>query len=113
MASIFSQVAAISEQASESVKESPDSEESTPNPLRRKSFDMHAVVAATEDLLHFILSEKGHRVRVFLVRDIIGAADAFFQDEVVGCMFNENLEARDTLDSEVLSLSFQIIRAII
>lgn len=112
MASISSQVAAISEQASESVKESPDSEESTPNPLRRKSFDMHAVVAATEDLLHFILSEKGHRVRVFLVRDIIGAADAFFQDEV-GCMFNENLEARDTLDSEVLSLSFQIIRAII
>lgn len=66
---------------------------------------MHAVVAATEDLLHFMLSEKGQRVRVFLVRDIIGAADAFFQDEVGGCMFNENPEARHTLDSEVLSLS--------
>ncbi|KAL6216009.1 hypothetical protein ACLB2K_015435 [Fragaria x ananassa] len=102
-------VAAISEQASESVKESPDSEESTPNPLRRKSFDMHAVVAATEDLLHFILSEKGHRVRVFLVRDIIGAADAFFQDEVVGCMFNENLEARDTLDSEGRTMLARVV----
>ena len=67
---------------------------------------MHSVVAATEDLLRFILSEKGQRVRVFLVRDIIGAADAYFQDEVVGCMFSENPEARDTLDSEVFSLSF-------
>lgn len=74
---------------------------------------MHAVVAATEDLLHFILSEKGQRVRVFLVRDIIGAADAFLQDEVGGCMFDENPEARHTLDSEVRSLSYQIFRAII
>ncbi|KAM5564624.1 hypothetical protein ABKV19_018941 [Rosa sericea] len=104
------QVAAISEQASESVRESPNSEESsTPNPLRRKSFDMHAVVAATEDLLHFILSAKGQRVRVFLVRDIIGAADAFFQDEVVGNMFNDNPEARDTFDSEGRTMLVRVV----
>lgn len=102
-------VAAISEQASESVRDSPDSEESTPNPLRRKSFDMHAVVAATEDLLHFILSEKGQRVRVFLVRDIIGAADAFLQDEVGGCMFDENPEARHTLDSEGHTMLVRVV----
>ncbi|XP_062024281.1 uncharacterized protein LOC133740350 isoform X2 [Rosa rugosa] len=103
-------IAAISEQASESVRESLNSEESsTPNPLRRKSFDMHAVVAATEDLLHFILSAKGQRVRVFLVRDIIGAADAFFQDEVVGNMFNDNPEARDTLDSEGHTMLVRVV----
>ncbi|CAB4296517.1 unnamed protein product [Prunus armeniaca] len=93
-------IAAISEQASESAEEHPNSGESSPNPLRSKSFDMHAVVAATEDLLRFILSEKGQRVRVFLVRDIIHAADAFLEDEVVGCMFDEKPEARGSPESE-------------
>ncbi|TQD75787.1 hypothetical protein C1H46_038684 [Malus baccata] len=59
------------------------------------------VVAATEDLFHFILSKKGERVRVFLVRDIIAAADAFLDDEVVGRMFNEKPESRVSLESEV------------
>jgi aarF domain-containing kinase len=62
---------------------------------------MRAVVNSTEDLLQFILSEKGVRVRVFLLRDIIGAADIFMWDNVVGCSPSENLEARKTSESEV------------
>ena len=77
-------------------------ERSTRNPLGWKSFDMHSVVSATEDLLLFILSGKGQRVRIFLLRDIIGAADAFFDDDVVGCMLNDRLKAKN---SEVCSHS--------
>ena len=83
------QIAAISEQASESAEEPPDSEENKQNPLGWKHFDMHSVVSATEDLLHFILSEKGERVRVFLLRDVIEAADAFLDEEVVSCVLND------------------------
>ncbi|CAN6682516.1 unnamed protein product [Malus baccata var. baccata] len=82
---------------------------STPNPLRSKSFDMHSVVAATEDLFHFILSKKGERVRVFLVRDIIAAADAFLDDEVVGRMFNEKPESRVSLESEEHALVMRVV----
>ncbi|GMJ07778.1 hypothetical protein like AT5G24970 [Hibiscus trionum] len=78
-------VAAISEQASESSAEPPKIEENHSPPSEWKSFDMHAVVDATEDLLHFILSEKGLMVRVFLLRDIVRAADILLQDEVYGC----------------------------
>lgn len=88
------QIAAISEQASESAGEAPNVVENTPNPLEWKSFDMRAVVSATEDLLLFILSDKGQRIRVFLLRDIISASEAFLEDEVVGCLFNEKLEER-------------------
>ncbi|XP_065636521.1 uncharacterized protein LOC111986932 isoform X3 [Quercus suber] len=84
-------IAAISE--SKSTEELPNSEESSSSPLGWKSFDMRAVVSATEDLLQFILSEKGVRVRVFLLRDIIGAADVLLQDEVIGCIPSEKLEA--------------------
>lgn len=62
---------------------------------------MPAVVSATEDLFQFILSDKGLRVRVFLVRDIIKAADTFLEDEVVASMFGENFQARETSESEV------------
>lgn len=48
-----------------------------------KSFDMHSVVSATEDLLLFILSEKGQRVRVFLLQDIIRVVDIFLEEEVL------------------------------
>lgn len=91
---------AISEQASDSAEESPDSEGNSSDPLGWKSFDMRAVVNATEDLLLFILSEKGGRVRVFLLRDVIKAADVFLQDEVAGVL-NEKPEAREASDSEV------------
>ncbi|KAG5225155.1 aarF domain-containing protein [Salix suchowensis] len=86
---------AISEQASDSTEESPDSEGISSDPLGWKSFDMRSVVNATEDLLLFILSEKGSRVRVFLLRDMIKAADVFLQDEVAG-MLNEKPEARES-----------------
>ncbi|GLT72086.1 hypothetical protein SLA2020_440480 [Shorea laevis] len=101
-------IAAISEQASKSNGEPPNSEQNSSNPLGWKSFDMRAVVNATEDILQFILSEKGVRVRVFLVRDIIGAADAFMREKVVGCSPSEKLEARETSESEENSMLIRI-----
>ncbi|XP_009797515.1 uncharacterized protein LOC107774831 isoform X2 [Nicotiana tabacum] len=82
-------IAAISQQASETEGET---QESYSNPLG--SFDIRAVVSATEDLLQFILSDKGSRVRVFLVRDIVKAADVFYQDEVLNDLLDEKLRAR-------------------
>ncbi|TYG64721.1 hypothetical protein ES288_D06G130700v1 [Gossypium darwinii] len=90
-------VAAISEQASE---EPPESEENDSPLSGWKSFDMHAVVDATEDLLLFILSEKGLMVRVFLLRDIIRAADIFLHDEVFGCRLEAESKARRTSEFE-------------
>ncbi|XP_062097842.1 uncharacterized protein LOC133803744 [Humulus lupulus] len=95
-------IAAISEQASASADEPPDLDETTRNRLGWKSFDMHSVVSATEDLLLFILSRKGQRVRIFLLRDIIEAADAFMDDEVVGCMLNDTLRTRDFEEHDML-----------
>ncbi|KAI4337224.1 hypothetical protein L6164_015668 [Bauhinia variegata] len=80
-------IAAISEQASESTGD-PTSVKSS-NSSDWKLFDMHAVVDATEDLLIFILSDKGLRVRLFLLRDIIEAADIFLQDEFIDCVLND------------------------
>ncbi|KAL4276896.1 hypothetical protein AHAS_Ahas20G0253000 [Arachis hypogaea] len=80
-------IAAISEQASD-LNGDPSSEKHF-SPVW-KLFDMHAVVDSTEDLLLFILSDKGLRVRLFLLRDIVEAADAFLQDEVIDCVLNEN-----------------------
>lgn len=96
----FSQIAAISEQALESTGEA-SSEANSSNTMGWKSFDMRAVVGATEDLLHFILSEKGWRVRVFLVRDMIKVADVILQDEVVGYNLDEKRETREKSKFEV------------
>ncbi|XP_020523759.1 uncharacterized protein LOC18435640 isoform X2 [Amborella trichopoda] len=83
------QVMAISEQASESDGDGNDA------PVRAwKSFDMHSVVAATEDVFDFILSEKGSRVRVFLARDIVKAVDAFIEDEAFSSLFAEKREGK-------------------
>ncbi|XP_014502269.1 uncharacterized protein LOC106762737 isoform X2 [Vigna radiata var. radiata] len=81
-------VAAISEQASE-ITGDPSSEKFSSSSVW-KLFDMHAVVDSTEDLLLFILSDKGLRVRLFLLRDIIEAADVFLQNEVIDCALDEN-----------------------
>ncbi|KAF5456859.1 hypothetical protein F2P56_026292 [Juglans regia] len=102
-------MAAISEQPSKSNGEPTNSEDNYSSPLGWKSFDMRAVVAATEDLLLFILSEKGLRVRVFLLRDIIGAADVFMQDKVGGCIPSENVEARETLEFEEHAMLTRIV----
>ncbi|XP_023538257.1 uncharacterized protein LOC111799091 isoform X1 [Cucurbita pepo subsp. pepo] len=103
-------VAAISEQAAESSEES--SKDSSSNPLGWKSFDMEAVVSATEDLFLFILSKKGSRVRVFLIRDIIGAVDIVLQDEVLGCSSNKKYQTRSEDDAmlERVVHGFQCLR---
>ncbi|KAL1808658.1 uncharacterized protein LOC108196829 [Daucus carota subsp. sativus] len=75
-------------------------EETYSNPLGWKSFDMRAVVSATEDLFQFILSDKGARVRVFLLKDMINAADTFLEDQVLASMFDTNYEAREASESE-------------
>lgn len=95
------QVAAISEQASELTGD-PNPEKFS-NPSVWKLFDMHAVVDSTEDLLLFILSDKGHRVRLFLLRDIVEAADVFLQDEVIDCALNGKPEDQRLFLFEVLS----------
>ncbi|KAK9097823.1 hypothetical protein Syun_024868 [Stephania yunnanensis] len=85
-------VAAISEEVSESAEEPVSNYEANRSSLGSKSFDMDSVVAATEDLLHFILSEKGWRVRVFLVQDIVKASDLFLQEEIFDGIVNKKAE---------------------
>lgn len=79
-------IAAISDPSDETTNEPPDSASKAAYAHGWKSFDMHAVVAATEDLLCFVLSVKGQRVRVFLISDIVKAADAFLQEEALLCI---------------------------
>ncbi|KAK9052896.1 hypothetical protein SSX86_029526 [Deinandra increscens subsp. villosa] len=94
-------VAAISEQSSnKSGEDDKDAKKPSSSPLEGNSFDMHAVVAATEDLVKFILSDKAFRVRLFIIRDILKVADIFLDDQVTSCMFDENLEPRFTVESE-------------
>ncbi|XP_020536398.1 uncharacterized protein slr1919 isoform X2 [Jatropha curcas] len=102
-------VAAISEQASESTGEAAKSEENPSDTLEWKSFDIRAVVSATEDLLLFILSEKGSRVRVFLVRDIIKVADVFLRDKIVGCILDQKREGNEASKSEGHSTFMRVV----
>ncbi|KAJ4707729.1 Protein kinase [Melia azedarach] len=103
-------VAAISEQASETSEETVNSEENFSNRLGWKSFNMRAVVAATEDLLLFILSEKGQRVRVFLIRDIINAVDVLLQEEVFSCIVDDDkTEARQTAETEGQAMLTRVV----
>ncbi|KAE9603681.1 putative cadmium-transporting ATPase [Lupinus albus] len=88
-------IAAISEQASELIGD--PSSEKLSSPSVWKLFDMPAVVDSTEDLLLFILSDKGLRVRLFLLRDILEAADAFLQDEVINCVLKDKPEGQRRL----------------
>jgi aarF domain-containing kinase len=83
------QIAAISAQSAESSNASgAGSAENANGSSEWRSFDMHSVVAATEDLFDFILSRKGWRVRVFLVQDIIKASDAFLQEATFPYIFD-------------------------
>ncbi|KAJ8499070.1 hypothetical protein OPV22_009622 [Ensete ventricosum] len=91
-------IATISEQSSESANETP---------LTWKTFDMRSVVAATEDLFCFILSKKGWRVRVFLIQDIVKAADAFME-EALPCIFNKP-EAKERFDTGSDALVMRLI----
>nr|VDC92708.1 unnamed protein product [Brassica rapa] len=87
------QVAAISEQASATSGESPE-DKTLKKSSELKSFDMNSVVSATEDLLLFILSEKGQRVRVFLLQDIIRVVDIFLEEEAL----YSNLKKKQTIN---------------
>ena len=98
--SFLFQIAAISEQASELTGDS-SSEKSSSHSVW-KLFDMQAVVDSTEDLLSFILSDKGLRVRLFLLRDIVEAADVFLQDEVIDCVLNEKPQGHNIFLLQVL-----------
>ncbi|KAL6611315.1 hypothetical protein ACP70R_039243 [Stipagrostis hirtigluma subsp. patula] len=82
-------ISAISEQSSESDKSGYATGENANGSSEWRSFDMHSVVAATEDLFHFILSRKGWRVRVFLVQDIVKASDAFLQEATFPYIFDK------------------------
>ncbi|KAM3207376.1 hypothetical protein ACQJBY_062544 [Aegilops geniculata] len=81
-------IAAISQQSSEESSKKPG-DENTASSSDWRSFDMHSVVSATEDLFHFILSRKGWRVRVFLIQDIVKASDAFLQETTFPGIFEE------------------------
>ncbi|KAG2633445.1 hypothetical protein PVAP13_2NG268000 [Panicum virgatum] len=84
------QIAAISAQSTESSNASgAGSAENANGYSKWRSFDMHSVVAVTEDLFDFILSRKGWRVRVFLVQDIIKASDAFLQEATFPYIFDK------------------------
>ncbi|KAL8122070.1 uncharacterized protein LOC141659394 [Apium graveolens] len=85
-------------------------EEKYSNPLGWKSFDMRAVVSATEDLFQFILSDKGARVRVFILKDIINAADTFLEDEVVASMFDINSQAKGASESEGQAMLKRLVK---
>ena len=108
------QIVAISEQAAEADGLAPALDDKSGHPMGWKSFDMRAVVAATEDLFQFILSDKGSRVRVFLVRDLLQAYDVFLQDEVFGCLCG-NPQAKEQAPAQVclFSLSHQVFFALI
>ncbi|KAL2897538.1 hypothetical protein RDABS01_039321 [Bienertia sinuspersici] len=70
-------------EVSDSTEQHSDSEQDSSVPFRWKFFNMRSVVGATEDLLLFVLSEKGLRVRMYLTRDVLKAFDAFLQDTAV------------------------------
>lgn len=98
-------IATISQQASETEGET---QESYSDPLG--SFDIRAVVSATEDLFQFILSAKGSRVRVFLIRDIVKAADVFYQDEVLNNLLDEKFRARRLFGYEERGILVRVVR---
>ncbi|CAO2820350.1 unnamed protein product [Amaranthus hypochondriacus] len=85
-------IAAISEETSDSAEQN--------NNFRWKSFNMRSVVAATEDLFLFILSEKGSRVRMHLTRDVLKAMDAFLKEAVGAQNSSEDLVGKKTSTSE-------------
>lgn len=93
---LLHQIAAISE------TDKPDGRSSLAGGGR--AINMHAVVAATEDLFKFILSDKGYRVRVFLIKDIIIAGNIFLRDEI---LFHDKWSAVEKqLNLEVCLVSF-------
>ncbi|CAI9759544.1 unnamed protein product [Fraxinus pennsylvanica] len=102
-------IAAISQQASEPDEALSKDHDNSSNRLGWKSFNMRSVVSATEDLFQFILSHKGSRVRVFLVRDLLKAADTFLEDEVIACCSEENSQKATSLESERKAMLMRVV----
>ncbi|CAA2974085.1 uncharacterized aarF domain-containing kinase At1g79600, chloroplastic [Olea europaea subsp. europaea] len=102
-------IAAISQQASETDEASSKDHDNSSNRLGWKSFDMRSVVSATEDLFQFILSHKGSRVRVFLVRDLLKAADTFLEDGVLARCSEENSRKATSLESERKAMLMRMV----
>ncbi|GJN07529.1 hypothetical protein PR202_ga25367 [Eleusine coracana subsp. coracana] len=103
-------IAAISEQSSESSNKSEDgSADNASGSSDWRSFNMHSVVAATEDLFDFILSRKGWRVRVFLVQDIIKASDAFLQEATFSYLFDKDFEMGELNPEVGVFLDFPVL----
>ncbi|KAF9616307.1 hypothetical protein IFM89_029083 [Coptis chinensis] len=103
-------IAAISESAEEPVS-GPEAS-SASNAMGWKNFDMRSVVSATEDLFNFILSEKGWRVRVYLVQDIIKAADVVLSEKTFPFIFNEKSEVRETPGFEGHAMITRVVKAL-
>ncbi|GLJ27534.1 hypothetical protein SUGI_0540290 [Cryptomeria japonica] len=90
-------VMAIAEQTSDTEKDvesskAQDDVESSEVREYALSFDMRAVAASTVDLVDFIFSGKGERVRVFLIQDIVNAVDTFLQQEILSYLYLERNE---------------------
>ncbi|MCO5599660.1 hypothetical protein L7F22_053765 [Adiantum nelumboides] len=64
-------------------------------------FDTRTVVSATSDLLEYILSEEGYRVRVLLVQDIVNSFSAFL-DEALWTYVESHTSARSRYESSKL-----------
>ncbi|KAG9130752.1 hypothetical protein Leryth_012686 [Lithospermum erythrorhizon] len=95
-------IAAISQQATETTSQEYSS------PLEWKSFNMRAVVSATEDLFHFVLSKEGSVVRIFLLRDIIKAADAILDDELLPRILDDKFQG-DPFGNEGRAMVLRVI----
>ena len=74
---------------------------------------MRSVVAASEDLFNFILSEKGRRVRVFLVQDIIKAANSFLNEEAL-CIFYEKQGTGDqSVEVSIIIITINLMHCLV
>lgn len=102
-------ITAISQQSSGSNNSSSVPDGASSSSLEWNSFDMRAVAAATEDLFHFILSNKGFRVRVFLLKDIIKAAGIFLEGEIL-MNGDEKPETRGKLNNEGHAMLMRVVK---
>ncbi|KAH7436541.1 hypothetical protein KP509_05G025200 [Ceratopteris richardii] len=64
-------------------------------------FDTRTVVSATSDLLDFILSDEGYRVRVLLVQDIVLSLNAFLDKALLASMKHDSYKGNgSSIDGE-------------
>ncbi|MCO5552338.1 hypothetical protein L7F22_005849 [Adiantum nelumboides] len=66
-------------------------------------FDTRTVVSATSDLLEYILSEEGYRVRVLLVQDMVNSFSAFL-DEALWTYVQSHASARSEYEESNINI---------